>query len=462
MMFIIVMVFTLLVVGNAVLNRTIDALYEVYAENISGDITISPVSDNNFTVFGSDQLLIGQYLVPPTLVNFSEIRKEVDSLEQVTSTAGLVTSACRVEIGNRKNEATVFGVDFEDYAELVPKLDLVEGSFPEAGEKGVVLQHEEWKDVIGKKALLVSSSGQNFTLREVPVTGTFSYPVRDKMIRSVVLVDVDTARSLNGYLYDQEQEPVSSDDQKALDSSFSDLFGNPDASSEQQDSEEEGINPEALFSSDEGGSEKRGTVVKGAMDSEVSAWNFLLIKLHSRKQAGAVHEKLNELGYTRENGYSVRDWKKSVGGNAQIAWVLQLLFNFGLIFVSFGAAIIATNAILLSILERTKEIGTLRAIGAAKSRVSFMVFTETLIIVFGSGLIGIIAGWAGVQWLNASDVVLRNQYMRILFGGSAIQGTIDLSDVLSNLSAAFILTVVAMLYPLKKALSVSPVEAMAE
>ena len=45
---------------------------------------------------------------------------------------------------------------------------------------------------------------------------------------------------------------------------------------------------------------------------------------------------------------------------------------------------------LISVQERTKEIGILRAIGASKSNVSSMFNAETIIIGFTSGLLGVI------------------------------------------------------------------------
>ncbi|MBP7401634.1 MAG: FtsX-like permease family protein, partial [Clostridia bacterium] len=44
---------------------------------------------------------------------------------------------------------------------------------------------------------------------------------------------------------------------------------------------------------------------------------------------------------------------------------------------------------LISVQERTKEIGILRAIGASKSDVSSMFNAETIIIGFASGLLGV-------------------------------------------------------------------------
>lgn len=169
-----------------------------------------------------------------------------------------------------------------------------------------------------------------------------------------------------------------------------------------------------------------------------------------------------DAGYTKGQGYLVRDWSASVGGNARLAWALQLLFNSGLLFISFGAVIIAANALLLSILERTGEIGTLRAMGASRLRIALMIFIETLLVVFGSALLGIAVGSMAVRSLNTAEIIIQNSYIQLLFGGEPLRGEVSGRIVLLHLLAAFLLSILSMLYPLKRALGIRPVEAMAE
>ena len=83
-------------------------------------------------------------------------------------------------------------------------------------------------------------------------------------------------------------------------------------------------------------------------------------------------------------------------------------------------------------------------------------------VVFGSALIGIFIGRLGTEWLNAKGIVIDNPYIKILFGGEPVRGEITLQSVAGHLAAAFFLTIISMLYPLKRALGISPVEAMAE
>ena len=137
------------------------------------------------------------------------------------------------------------------------------------------------------------------------------------------------------------------------------------------------------------------------------------------------------------------------------------MFNAGLIFVAVGAAIIATNALVLSVLERTGEIGTMRALGAGRGRVSLMIGLETLVVVMGAAILGIVAGTIATEALNGADYVVNNRYIAILFGGEPIRGAVTSGLVGAHLLAAAGLSACAVVYPLKKALGVSPREAMA-
>ncbi|WP_319559801.1 FtsX-like permease family protein [Marispirochaeta sp.] len=474
MIFSLVLVFALLVMGNAILNTTVDALYRVFARNITGDFTVGPRAEDNFTVFGSDQLLVGQYLVPPPLIDFPGLQELVKSWPETRATAGLITSAARVQFDGGSQDSTVFGVDFRDYPELVPGLRLEEGTFPEDGNPGIVLQKQSeigrMENIVGKSILLASGLGRSFTLREVPVTGIMSYPVRDSMLDSVVLVDSNTARALNGYLYSSiDTTDFSEDDQTALSSDFDSLFGEGGDDSLWEEGElEQSIDPASLLLPADGsdtpgeGEIDEPVIPEGSTTSVDGAWNFLLVSLHNPKDTKAVMARLIGEGYNQDTGYLVRNWSQSVGGTALLAQFLQLMLNIGLLFVSFGAVIITTNALLLSVLERTGEIGTLRAMGASRPRISMMIFIETLLVVFGSALFGILIGRIALGMLNASNLVIDNPYIQILFGGDPVRGKVTLGLVVGHLFVALVLTLLSMIYPLKRALGIDPVEAMSK
>ena len=492
MIVIIVAVFVVMLVGNAILAASGNALYGTYARLVSGDLSVSPAAESNFTIFGSDQLLIGEYLVQPTLSGFSDLRDAAEDLPEVRATTWLVSAAANVRIGGSGVNRTVFGVDFASYPQMFPDLELVAGRVPAPGEPGIVVQENRVpadgspQDILGQPALLAGGTGRSFTLREVPVTGVFRYPVNDALLNGVVLTDADTARALNGYTYGAlEEVEISQADQAVLDADVDDLFGGdggggggmatdaagPDATDSDGGDANAGdaVDLNALLGGEDaatdggraGDAPGDAATVDRARQTIAGSWNFLLVSLDDRADRGAVMRHLESLGYVESDGYRVRDWYRTVGGNASLVRYLQILFNAGLIFVAVGAAIIATNALVLSVLERTGEIGTMRALGAGRGRVALMIGMETLLVVMGAAAVGILLGAGATQLVNNAEYVVDNRYIAILFGGEPVRGTVTLSLVWAHLLAAIALSAVAVVYPLKKALGVSPREAMA-
>jgi putative ABC transport system permease protein len=109
------------------------------------------------------------------------------------------------------------------------------------------------------------------------------------------------------------------------------------------------------------------------------------------------------------------------------------------------------NTLLLSIVERTREIGLLRAIGTTRRQLAMMVSWEALIVtVFGAVLglaLGIFFGWAVVASLQADDVEI------IL----AIPG----GWLTAALAAAGVAGIVASVYPAWRASRLNVLEAIA-
>ncbi|MFW5696121.1 MAG: hypothetical protein ACOCYB_13195, partial [Alkalispirochaeta sp.] len=203
MIAIIVVVFAAMVVGNAILAASGSSFYRTYARQVSGDLSIAAASETNFTIFGSDQLLIGEYLLANTIPDYAEVVDDVRGLPEVRAAAGLVSVSAAVDMEGRRAGRTLFGIDGEDYGELFPDLELLAGGLPRRGEPGIVVQDDGTppEDRIGVPAVITTRTGRSFTIREVPVTGVFVYPVDDALLDTVALVDVETARALAGYTY---------------------------------------------------------------------------------------------------------------------------------------------------------------------------------------------------------------------------------------------------------------------
>jgi len=451
-----------LLLGNAISEAINTGYREVYTENITGHVTISAASERSFTVFGSEALLMGEFLVPPVLLGYEDLVRFVSRIPGVEHTAGLVTVAARVQIAEKAQNQPIFGVDFEEYQAMFPNLRLVRGSLPAHGEPGILIHESRIAELtralgsepeLGSPVLLSVFNSYSFTIREVPLTGVFSYPVSDPLLDRVGLVDVLTARSLNGYVYgSRNQEPS----QEPAAGSLDDLFAVADDLAPAVGSLDPSEIESRLRSGDPSGEQ--------APETQQGAWNFLLIRLAGRREnsgAGRITRDLRNADFPGIEDIQVRDWRHSAGGNAMLVWIVQILLNAGLIFIAAGASIVTVNALALSVLERTREIGTMRAIGASRGRVGFMISAETLVLVAGAGILGIGAGTLLVALLNLLRIQLSNPVLQALFGGTRLAGRLSAALITNHILLSLALGLVSLVYPLRKCLKIVPVKAMA-
>lgn len=121
-----------------------------------------------------------------------------------------------------------------------------------------------------------------------------------------------------------------------------------------------------------------------------------------------------------------------------IAWVIGLL-------TVFGSTIALTNIMLVSVTERTREIGIRKSLGAKKSTIGWQFLTETFVISQLGGLLGLILG-IGTGYLIAS--LLKFEFSTPWL---AITATII---------TTILVTIISGLVPALKAAKLDPVEAL--
>lgn len=107
---------------------------------------------------------------------------------------------------------------------------------------------------------------------------------------------------------------------------------------------------------------------------------------------------------------------------------------------------------LISVQERTKEIGILRAIGASKKNVSSMFNAETMIIGFTSGLLGIL-----VTYLLCIPI---NAIIHYLTGILSLSAHLPLNTAVTLIIISVLLTLFAGIIPSRSAARKDPVEAL--
>jgi len=110
-----------------------------------------------------------------------------------------------------------------------------------------------------------------------------------------------------------------------------------------------------------------------------------------------------------------------------------------------GSSIALMNIMVVSVTERTREIGVRKALGAKKSTIAFQFFIETLLIGQIGGLVGIIFGiLVGFAFSKAMDFVF----------------VIPWGAMMAAFATSFIVALVSGLYPAIKSANLDPIEAL--
>ena len=152
-----------------------------------------------------------------------------------------------------------------------------------------------------------------------------------------------------------------------------------------------------------------------------------------------------EISYTDITGMLMSSVSTIVNG---VTYVLIAFVSISLIVSSIMIAVIT----LISVMERTKEIGILRAMGASKHNVSSIFNAETFIIGLLSGAIGV-----GVSYLLTIPI---NSIIHKLAGTNEISAVLELKPAIILVIISVVLTVLAGFIPSKKAAKQDPVIAL--
>ena len=126
------------------------------------------------------------------------------------------------------------------------------------------------------------------------------------------------------------------------------------------------------------------------------------------------------------------------------------LFLSAMAFITLGLGGIGVmNIMLVSVTERTREIGIKRAVGATSGRILFEFFLETIALTLFSGLAGL-----ALAWMICSAV--GHLPLPTLFAGLPV----SVSTALIAFGTLVLVGILSAIYPARRAAMLVPVEAL--
>jgi putative ABC transport system permease protein len=107
------------------------------------------------------------------------------------------------------------------------------------------------------------------------------------------------------------------------------------------------------------------------------------------------------------------------------------------------------NIMLVSVTERTREIGIRKAVGARRGDILYQFLIESAALSLTGGLIGVALGWLIARLIGG-----------VQLGGTAITPTVGLDAVLLATGFSIAVGLFFGIYPATRAASLEPVEAL--
>ncbi len=187
--------------------------------------------------------------------------------------------------------------------------------------------------------------------------------------------------------------------------------------------------------------------------------SIIFVLLKNRDQANAVAAALQSSNGSR---YQVVTWEQMNDLLVQTEQLSNAYMMFLYLIVLAITATVIVNTLIMSVFERTREIGILSAIGMRAGRVMAMFFAESVLLAVGGIVMGLLLG--GLLVVYATDIGF---YVGSIAGsmsglliGERIYGYLTPNAAVSLTVIAFVVTLLAALYPAVLAARMEPVDAL--
>ena len=186
-------------------------------------------------------------------------------------------------------------------------------------------------------------------------------------------------------------------------------------------------------------------------EGQTEGYDSAVVRVTNPVELTSVREKITDAGF---GSFSIVDELDQIRTVFLIIdSVLGLLGGISLLVASFGIA----NTMIMSILERTREIGIMKAIGAEDREIKLIFFVEAAVIGVTGGIVGVLVAWGIAALANrlAYRFILKPQ-------GASFIDFFDLPPYLwlGAILFALLVSIAAALYPASRAARIDPVRAL--
>lgn len=464
-------------VGNAFIDSMIKNISGIFTEYYTGDILVTSTETLGAGVFGAQSDDVVGFPVIPVLKDYDKGMEIVSGIKGVKSVTHQLSGYAMLNLEKEGIEyACFFGIEPDSYFKAMTDIQIVEGRTLKDGEEGMLLHYDLWKKIkekrnieykIGDKIQLNNFGTGGMKIREVPLVGIFKFPRGNQRLFAMSFLDSKSLRYLLGKNSGkQEKVEVPAAATALINSDTSDvdsLFGDsapvtepaPSASAN-ADAKPAVVNAGNVF--DILGDKKPAAVQ--SEDQKDLSWHFILIRTEKGANVDAMIKEMNQKFDDNDLLLRAQGWWVSAMPDSLTYSGIKLLFNVAVFILGFVSIIIIMNTLVVSVMERTSEIGTMRALGAQKSFVTKMFIAETGFITVVFGFLGLALGALVILVLNRVGISTDSDALRYLGGGGMLRPTIGAQPVILAFCFMALIALLSWVYPVIIALKISPLKAI--
>ncbi|MDR2072001.1 MAG: FtsX-like permease family protein [Spirochaetaceae bacterium] len=461
----ITLITALFFIGNSLIGQTNAGLKKTYIDSLTADVVIQKNSDMSMNLFGANSPVIDNYVTIPVLPAYDNILELISTETGVQRHTSQVSGRAALkipDISTRDEPVLICGVEPESYFACFPGISVEEGRFIQPGEYGAMITAERAERLeketgtrpgIGIPLVFTSAGYTGFKIREVPLVGIYRYQNPGQFMNEIVIADPQTVR----VLLSVQVATAPAMDTPLLPTDLNIFFSGPGIDEEEPEEYPEEFTPEKLgdflnsFNTET--TEAEGDLSGGD-------WNFILLRLKEGISPAVFIRNLNRRLMPFDAYAS--GWRTAAGTSAIMMLLVQTFFNIGGFLVSIAGIIVVINILLISVFRRTREIGSLRAMGASDSYIRLLIMGENCFIAFIGGITGVAAGSLFLRLINAMNIEIPNTLVASLLGGPVLYiGFLPLT-ALTSFCIALFLGAAASVYPVETAVRIDPITAVQE
>lgn len=480
----------IVILGNSFMESVNRGLEKDFRANYTGDIVVSanPPEGTLVDIFGvMSNSFTGELLQIPALTDINQVMEVVDSTPEIErktkmiSAQGLMFKGDEVDLSAIQDDDSVSFMDIpifmlfagegETYFDVFGGQHIVEGRALDysSGDNELLIDTriKESFEKFFKESLnvgdnvLVMGANSNGVVREAKVVGFYTPANEHSAMFQTIYCTPNFARAFADLTYGTLMEEEGEESLSLSDFAEEDFFGDDDIFGDMISDETDTFENAEIQDYD---SILGDTSLRDELNrTDNGAWHFVQTKISDKSKTkevvAALNDKFKELGLDAQ----AMDWHDAGMSYTASMEGINILFNVLVIILAVVVFIIIMNTMVVSVMERTSEIGTMRALGAEKKFVRALFHTEALTITVLSALGGMILSLIFIAIFNSLGIAIdSNMIAKIILGGGEIQFAPTPQILIVTFLVVILGSLLSNIYPVSSALKITPLKALSK